>query len=42
MANDVATLVKVATENRTAFSTTPMDAGTHRLAAVNDIADVIA
>jgi hypothetical protein len=37
MANHVATLVKLATENRTAFSTTPTDAGTHRFAAVKDI-----
>jgi hypothetical protein len=37
MANDVATLVKLATENQTAFSTIPTDAGTQRLAAVNDI-----
>jgi len=37
MANDVAPLVKLATENPTAFSTIPTEAGTHRLAAVNDI-----
>src|SRR5215813_5676774 len=37
MTNDVATLVKLATENRTAFSTILTDAGTQRLAAVNDI-----